>query len=103
MKIKVKSEKIIKAVKKMYGIEIEVETPEDAREAIDLILSRMASGAEVDYEKLKEIEVTSLRQYETSAVDYEMAFLLTFSFEDDASLDTRVAVIKDYQEFFAKL
>ncbi len=103
MKIKVKGEKLVKAVQKMYGIEIEVESPGDAREAIDLILRRMAGEAKIGYEELEEIEVTPERRYETSAVNYKMTFLLTFSFKDDASVDTRVAVIKDFQEFFAKL
>jgi hypothetical protein len=40
MKIKVESEKIIKAVKKLEGIEIVLENLNDAKEAIQLILSR---------------------------------------------------------------
>ena len=103
MKIKVKGEKLVKAVQKMYGIEIEVESPGDAREAIDLILGKMAEEAKINYEELEEIQVTPERRYETSAVDYKMTFLLTFSFKNEASVDTRVAVIKDFQEFFAKL
>jgi len=40
MKIKVESEKIIKAGKKLDGIEIILENLDDAREAINLILLR---------------------------------------------------------------
>ena len=40
MKIKVESEKIIKAVKKLDGIEIVLENLDDAKEAINLILLR---------------------------------------------------------------
>ena len=40
MKIKVESEKIIKAVKKLDGIEMVLENLNDAKEAIELILSR---------------------------------------------------------------
>ena len=40
MKIKVESEKIIKAVKKLEDIEIVLENLSDAKEAIQLILSR---------------------------------------------------------------
>jgi len=103
MKIKVKSEKIIKAVKKMYGIEIELETTQDATEAINLILKKMSDTGKSDYKQLKEVGVTSSKQYETSAVDYELTFLLCFVFEEEVPLETRVAVIKDFQEFFAKL
>ena len=40
MKIKVESERIIKAVKKLDGSEIVLENLDDAREAINLILLR---------------------------------------------------------------
>jgi len=78
MKIKVKSAKIAKAVKKMYGIEIEVESTEDATEAIGLILRKMSERGLEDYKLLKEIGVTASQNYETSAVDYELIFLLDF-------------------------
>ena len=42
MKIKVESEKIIKAVKKLNGIEVVLESAEDAKEAIDLVLRKAA-------------------------------------------------------------
>jgi len=103
MKIKVRSENIIKAVEKLYGIQIELESPGDAKEAIELILSRMGSKGIIDYNQLKEIEVTSSKHYETSAVDYKLTFLLLFSFEEGVPLEKRVAVLKDFQEFFAKV
>lgn len=103
MKIKVKSEKIIKAVKKMYGIEIELETAEDGTEAISLILRKMSGTGKNNYNQLQEIGVTSSKEYETSAVDYQLTFLLTFLFEENVPLETRAAIIKDFQEFFAKL
>jgi hypothetical protein len=102
MKIVVAGEKIIKAVKKVDGIEIVLETPEDAKEAISLILRKSELIQGQDQVKLKDIKVSSTRHYETSAVDFKMVFLLEFLFEDDASSDTKVAVIKSLQEFFDK-
>ena len=103
MKIKVAGEKIINAVKKLDGIEIVVENPDDAREAIDLILRKTDLFNSDDYEKLKDFKVTSYEKYETSAVDYKMIFLLEFLFENDISLDSRVEVLKKLQEFFEKV
>ena len=103
MKIKVAGEKIINAVKKLDGIEIVVENPDDAREAIDLILRKTELFNSDDYEKLKDFKVTSYEKYETSAVDYKMIFLLEFLFENDISLDSRVEVLKKLQEFFEKV
>jgi len=103
MKIKVESEKIIKAVKKLDGIEIVLENLDDAREAINLILLRAGLFEKHKDAEPKEVRVSSYQKYETTAVDYKMIFLLEFIFENDISLDTRVAVIKELQEFFSKV
>ncbi|MBW1857261.1 MAG: hypothetical protein JRI42_03165 [Deltaproteobacteria bacterium] len=103
MKVKVESEKIIKAVKKLDGIEIVLENTNDAKEAINLILQKTELFKRDEYVKLKEVKVTSFQEYKTSAVDYKIVFLLEFSFDDDVSLDTKVSVIKEVQEFFVKI
>lgn len=102
MKIKLESEKIIKALKKLNGIEIVLENPDDAKEAFDLILKKADQFQKEDYEKLKDVKVTAFHKYETSAVDYKMIFLLEFLFEESVSSDTKVAFIKDLQDFFNK-
>lgn len=103
MKIKVESEKIIKAVKKLDGIEIVLENPDDAKEAITLILRKTDLFGSDDYRKLKDVKVTSFQRYETSAVDYKMIFLLDFLFEDDVSLDRKVIMLQEIQGFFDKV
>ena len=104
MKIKVQSEKIINAVNKLEGIEIVLENPNDAKEAIDLILEKTEIFKKDEYEgKLKEVNVTSNQQYETSAVNYKLIFSLEFLFDDDVSLDTKIALIKELQLFFSKV
>jgi hypothetical protein len=103
MKIKVASEKIIKAVKKLDEIEIVLENPHDAKEAINLILRKTGLIQRDEYSKLRSIEVSSFQDYETSAVAYKLIFLLEFLFEDDVSLDTKVTAIKQLQEFFGKV
>jgi len=103
MKIKVESEKVIKAVRKLDGVEIVLENTDDAKEAIDLILRKTDLIKRDDYESLKEVKVTSFQEYETSAVDYKMIFLLEFLFEDNVALDTKVSIIKEVQKFFEKM
>ncbi len=103
MKITVESEKIIKAVKKLQGIEIVLENPEDAKEAINLVLRKAELSTGADYKKLVDVKVTSFQRYETSAVDYKMIFLLEFLFEEEVSPDTKVQVIKELQQFFEKI
>jgi hypothetical protein len=103
MKIKVESEKIVKAVKKLDGIEIVLENHDDAKEAIDLLLSSADRFRKEDYENLKNVNVISFRDYETSSVDYKMIFLLEFIFEENISSDRKVSLIKDLQDFFNKV
>jgi hypothetical protein len=103
MKIKVESEKIIKAVKKLEGIEIVLENLKDAKEAIQLILARSGLFEKQKAQTFKDVEVTSFQKYETTAVDYKMIFLLDFIFEADVSLNERVAAIKELQDFFNKV
>ena len=102
MKIKIQSEQIVKAVKKLDGIEVVLENPDDAREAIQLILAKPAFSATDDHPLLKDLKVTALQEYETSAVNYRQMFLLEFLFEDDAPLDKKVAFIKKFQGSFDK-
>lgn len=103
MKIKVESEKIVKAVKKLDGIEIVVVNAEDAKEAINLILRKTDLIKKEDFPKLKGLNVTSYQEYETSAVHYKMIFLLEFNFGEDVPPDTKVTIIKEMQNFFAKV
>ncbi len=103
MKIKVESEKIIKAVKELDGVELVLENANDVKEALDLIL-RKANLLNGNYhEKLRDLKVTSFEKYETSAVDYKMIVLIEFLFVEKTSLDTKVHIIKKLQEFFAKI
>jgi hypothetical protein len=103
MKIKIESEKIIKAVKKLEGIEIVLENLQDAKEALQLILDRSGLLERHKGGKFKEVKVTSFQKYETTAVDYKMIFLLEFMFEADVSLNDKVAIIKELQDFFNKV
>jgi hypothetical protein len=103
MKIKVESEQIIKAVKKLNGIEILLENPSDAKEAMDLIFSNSDLFEGEDHDKPKDVTVSSIQEYKTSSVDYKMIFLLEFQFEEEVPLEKKVLFIKVLQEFFAKV
>ena len=102
MKIRVESEKIIKAVKKLDGIEIVLENLNDAKEAVHLILARTGLFEKNKEGKFKDVKVSSFQKYDTTAVNYKMIFLLEFIFKTNASLDDKVAAIKELQDFFNK-
>ncbi|MFH1488618.1 MAG: hypothetical protein ABII06_06930 [Pseudomonadota bacterium] len=102
MKIKLESEKIIKAVKKLEGIDLVLESHEDAREAIRLLMGRDEFFGGEDAAILKEFDVTSFREYKTSAVDYKMFFLLDFLFQEDTPPENKISLVKKIQAFFEK-
>ena len=103
MKIKVESAKIVKAVRKLEGIEMVLENAEDAKEALNLILRQADALNMGELAKLKEVKVSSFQEYKTSAVDYTVVFLLEFVFVQDASAESKVAIIKALQEFFNRI
>ncbi len=103
MKIRLDEEQIVKAVKKLDGVELVVETTDDALEGIRLILRNPENIGTQHFTRLKDIKVTSSRSYETSSVEYRMRFLLEFVFEEDVSLEDRVQAIKTFQAFLDRL
>ncbi|MGE5842080.1 MAG: hypothetical protein ACM335_07370 [Deltaproteobacteria bacterium] len=103
MKIKVENAKIVKAVKKLEGIEMVLENADDAKEALNLVLRRADLLNVGDLSKLKEVKVSSFQEYRTSAVDYTMVFLLEFFFVPDTSVESKIIVIRAIQDFFNKI
>jgi hypothetical protein len=102
MKIKVEREKIVKALKEVEGIEVTLENADDAKEALDLILKKSQLFKGADGKKLKDIIVTASQEYKTSAVEYEFVFTLEFVFASGVFTDTKIALVKEVQEFFDK-
>jgi hypothetical protein len=103
MKIKVESEKIVKAVKKLHGIEMVLENVDDAKEALNLILKKKDIFKEEPFSNLRDVNVSSFQEYKTSAVDYRLVFLLEFIFQEHVPAEVRVSVIKELQDFFNKV
>ncbi len=103
MRIKVRDEKIAKAIKKLEGIDIVLRTIEDARKAIRLILRKTEISKTPDYAGLKDIAVTQVIESRTSAVEnlisYEVEFILT----DERYTVMEIALIKELQSMFDKL
>ena len=103
MRIKVRDEKIAKAIKKLEGIDIVLRTVEDAKKAIRLILRKTEVSKTPEYAGLKDISVSQVLESRTSAVEnlisYEVEFILT----DERYMDMEIALIKELQFMFEKL
>jgi hypothetical protein len=103
MKIKLEREKIVGAVRKLAGVEVVIEDADDAKEALDLIVQRADFSEGVSSATLDDINVTLFREYENSAVEYRVLFLLEFVFEAGVSADLKTLFIKKFQDFFGTI
>ncbi len=103
MRIKVRDEKIIKAIKKLEGIDIILKTVEDAKRAMLLILRKTEISRTKDYEGLKDIAITKVVEHATSAVDYQTFYEIEFILTDDRFTDMEIGLIKELQATFEKL
>jgi NMD protein affecting ribosome stability and mRNA decay len=103
MKIRVRDEKIIKAIKNVEGIDIVLKSVEDAKKAMQLILRKTEISRTKDYEGLREIAITRVVEHATSAVEYQTYYEVEFILTDERFIDMEIALIKELQTMFEKL
>jgi len=103
MRIKVRDEKLIRAIKKLVGVDIIFKNVEDAKKAMGLILQRTEIAKSKDYEGLKEIRMTQVVEHLTSAMESHIYYEIEFVLTDDRHLDMEIALIKELQGLFEKL
>jgi hypothetical protein len=103
MRIKVRDIKIIKAIKKLEGIDIVLKTVEDAKKALRLILRRTEISKTPDYAGLKDIIVTQVLERPTSAVENLVSYEIEFILADERHTEMEIALIKELQGLFEKL
>lgn len=103
MKIKVRDEKITKAIKKLEGIDIILKTAEDAKKAMRLILRKTEISSTNGLEGLKDIAIIQVVEHSTSAVEYQTYYEVEFILTDDRFIEMEIALIKELQAMFEKL
>jgi hypothetical protein len=103
MKIRVRDEKITKAIKNLEGIDVVLKTVEDAKKAMLLILRKTEISRTKDYEGLRDIAITRVVEHTTSAVEYQTYYEVEFILTDERFIDMEIALIKELQAMFEKL
>jgi NMD protein affecting ribosome stability and mRNA decay len=103
MRIRVRDEKISKAIKKLEGIDIILKTVDDAKKAMRLILGKTEISRTKDYEGLKDIAITQVVEHTTSAVEYQTYYEVEFILTDDHFIEMEIALIKELQSMFEKI
>jgi len=103
MRIRVRDEKITKAIKKLEGVDIILKTVDDAKKAMRLILRKTEISRTKDYEGLKDIAITQVVEHTTSAVEYQTYYEVEFILTDDRFIEMEIALIKELQAMFEKI
>lgn len=102
MRIKVRDEKIIRAIKKLEGIDIVLRTVEDAKRALRLILRKTQIAKTPEHAGLKDIAVTQVIESRTSAVENLISYEIEFILTDDRYMDMEISLIRELQAMFEK-
>jgi hypothetical protein len=100
MKIKVYEDQMTKAIKRLVGIEVIIDTVEEARKGLALILERTETAKRQDYKGLKDIKITQKVEHPTTAVEHKLTYILEFILEDDSYLPMEIALIQELQRIF---
>jgi len=103
MRIRVRDEKITKAIKKLEGIDIIIKSVDDAKKAMRLILLKTEISRTKDYEGLKDIAIAQVVEHTTSAVEYQTYYEVEFILTDDRFIEMEIALIKELQSMFEKI
>jgi hypothetical protein len=103
MRIRVRDEKISKAIKKLEGIDIIIKSVDDAKKAMRLILLKTEISRTKDYEGLKDIAIAQFVEHTTSAVEYQTYYEVEFILTDDRFIEMEIALIKELQSMFEKI
>lgn len=103
MRIKVRDEKIKKAIKKLQGIDIILKNVEDAKQAMRLILNKTEISKTKDYEGLKEMIMTQVVEHPTSAVESHIYYEIEFVLSEERYTGMEIELIRELQGLFEKL
>jgi Xaa-Pro aminopeptidase len=103
MRIKVRDEKIIKAIKKLEGIDIILKNVEDAKKAMRLILRKTEISGTKDFQGIGDVAITQVVEHATSAVEYQTYYEIEFILTDERFIEMEVTLIKELQTMFEKL
>jgi len=100
MKIKVSEDELTSAIKKLIGIEIILDTVDEARKALGLILDKTEASKRGDYSGIKDIKISQKVEHTTTAVEYRNVYIIEFEVEDDSYLPMEIALIHELQRIF---
>jgi|GEM_PF-848696 hypothetical protein len=102
MKIKVAQEDLTRAIQRLVGIDLIIDTVEEARKALRLILERTKVSQRDDFRGLKEIKISQRVEHATTAMEHRTVFVIEFLLEDESYLPMEIELIQELQGIFRR-
>jgi hypothetical protein len=100
MKIKVSEEQLTRAIQRLEGIDVILDTVDEARKALGLVLKRTECSKREDFRGLKEIQIAQKVEHATTAMEHRPVYIIDFIVEDDSYLPMEIALIQELQRIF---
>jgi hypothetical protein len=100
MKIKVTEEALRRAIQRLIGIDLIIDTVDEARKALNLILEKTESSRLPDFKELKDIKLTQKVEHSSTAMDHQIVYVIEFILSDESYLSMEIALIQELQRIF---
>jgi hypothetical protein len=100
MKIKVSEEEMTRAIQRIIGIDIIIDTVEEARKALNLILEQTEASKHPDYQGLNEIKISQTVEHASTAMEHRTMYVIEFVLTDESHLPMEIALIQELQKIF---
>lgn len=103
MKIKVSENELTSAIQRLIGIDIIIDTVEEARRALNLILERTEASKRPEYQGIKEINISQKVEHASTAMEHQTVFVIEFILADESHLSMEIALIQELQKIFQQV
>jgi hypothetical protein len=102
MKIKVSEKQLTRAIERLIGINIILDTVDEARKALGLILDKTEASKRQEYAGLKEMKISQKVEHATTAMEHKNVYVIEFVLENDSYLPMEIELIHELQQIFSQ-
>jgi len=100
MKIRVTEESLTHAIQRLIGVDIIIDTADEARRALNLILERTETSKTPEYKGIEDIKISQRVEHATTAMEHKNAYVIEFILTDETHLSMEIALIQELQKIF---
>ena len=103
MKIKASQQELTRAIRKLIGIDIIIDTVDEAKKALNMILEKTETSKNPFFKTLlTDILITQKVEHATTAMEHQVVFVIEFVLGDENYLPLEIELIQELQKIFTK-